>query len=118
MAKGLRQLLVGPASASRSEQMKVRSSTRATSAGSLRARKLLGRHSGFRRMRVPCCTIIFVSSSHSRVEPSHHTMLSGLVSRAMSRTQSFTSEFFEGPSTSTMVLVSRMLIVEVPFLVV
>jgi hypothetical protein len=35
---GSRQLLVGPASSSRSEQMKVRSSTRATSPGSERAR--------------------------------------------------------------------------------
>ena len=34
MSAGDRQLLVGPASASRSEQMKVRFSTRATSAGS------------------------------------------------------------------------------------
>ena len=35
---GARQLLVGPASCSFSEQMNVRSSTRATSPGSLRAR--------------------------------------------------------------------------------
>ena len=38
ISAGSRQLLVGPASDSRSEQMKVRSSTRATSAGSERAR--------------------------------------------------------------------------------
>ena len=38
ISAGSRQLLVGPASSSRSEQMKVRSSTRATSAGSERAR--------------------------------------------------------------------------------
>ncbi len=38
ISPGSRQLLVGPASASSSEQMKVRSSTRATSAGSERAR--------------------------------------------------------------------------------
>ncbi len=38
ISAGARQLLVGPASSSRSEQMKVRSSTRATSAGSERAR--------------------------------------------------------------------------------
>ena len=37
ISSGARQLLVGPASASRSLQMKVRSSTRATSPGSLRA---------------------------------------------------------------------------------
>ena len=38
ISAGSRQWLVGPASSSRSEQMKVRSSTRATSAGSERAR--------------------------------------------------------------------------------
>ena len=38
ISAGSRQLLVGPASSSRSEQMKVRSSTRATSPGSESAR--------------------------------------------------------------------------------
>ena len=38
ISPGSRQLLVGPASSSRSEQMKVRSSTRATSEGLERAR--------------------------------------------------------------------------------
>ena len=38
IAAGAIQLLVGPASISRSEQMKVRDSTRATSEGSERAR--------------------------------------------------------------------------------
>ncbi len=38
ISAGAFQLLVGPASSSRSEQMKVRSSTRATSLGLLRAR--------------------------------------------------------------------------------
>ena len=38
ISPGSRQLLVGPASCSRSEQMNVRSSTRATSPGSERAR--------------------------------------------------------------------------------
>ena len=38
ISAGSRQLLVGPASSSASEQMKVRSSTRATSPGSERAR--------------------------------------------------------------------------------
>ena len=38
ISAGSRQLLVGPASSSFSEQMKVRSSTRATSSGSERAR--------------------------------------------------------------------------------
>ena len=38
ISAGARQLLVGPESSSRSEQMKVRSSTRATSPGSESAR--------------------------------------------------------------------------------
>jgi hypothetical protein len=38
ISPGSRQLFVGPASSSRSEQMNVRSSTRATSPGSDRAR--------------------------------------------------------------------------------
>jgi hypothetical protein len=38
ISSGSRQLLVGPASISRAEQMNVRSSTRATSPGSERAR--------------------------------------------------------------------------------
>ncbi len=38
ISRGSRQLLLGPASDSRSEQMNVRSSTRATSAGSDSAR--------------------------------------------------------------------------------
>ena len=42
MTCGSRQWLVGPASSGSTEQMKVRSSTRATSDGSERARKLLG----------------------------------------------------------------------------
>ena len=46
ISSGSRQLLVGPASIASREQMKVRSSTRATSLGSERARKLFGRLSG------------------------------------------------------------------------
>ena len=41
MTCGSRQWLVGPASSGSTEQMKVRSSTRATSDGSERARKLI-----------------------------------------------------------------------------
>ena len=40
ISTGSRQLLVGPASSGSREQMKVRSSVRATSSGALRARKL------------------------------------------------------------------------------
>ncbi len=68
---GATQLLVGPASALLKEQMKVRSSTRATSLGSERARKLLGRFSGLSRMKVPDATICSHKRSYSSCEPSH-----------------------------------------------
>ena len=84
---GSRQLLVGPASSGSTEQMNVRASTRATSLGSLRARKLYGRNSGFRRMRVPDSTMRRVSRSYSCADPSHQWMLSGWVSSAISATQ-------------------------------
>src|SRR5690606_5621538 len=90
ISAGSAQLLVGPASASFSEQMKVRDSTRATSSGLLRARKLYGRNSGLRRVRVPLATISRVIWSHSRGEPSHQTTLSGLVRAAMVSTHSAT----------------------------
>ncbi len=43
ISSGATQLLVGPASASSAEQMNVRSSTRATSDGSVRAQNDAGR---------------------------------------------------------------------------
>ena len=58
---GAIQLLVGPASSSRSEQMNVRSSTRATSPGSEAHQKLFGRSSGFSRVKVPASTSRLVS---------------------------------------------------------
>ena len=87
---GATQLLVGPASSSRSLQMKVRSSTRATSLGSLRARKLNGRCSGLRRMSVPRSTRSFVTRSNSAALPSHQTTSSGWVIAAMRATHSMT----------------------------
>ena len=86
ISSGAIQLLVGPASSSRSEQMNVRSSTRATSPGSDRHQKLFGRSSGFSRVNVPLSTSRPVSRSHSSSEPSHQTTSSGLVSSAISRT--------------------------------
>ena len=53
ISAGAIQLLVGPASASSTEQMKVRSSTRATSPGSVRAQNELGFFAGSRRTRAP-----------------------------------------------------------------
>ena len=91
ISSGAIQLLVGPASASRSEQMNVRSSTRATSEGSDRHQKLFGRSAGFSRVKVPLSTSTVVSRSHSSCDPSHHTTASGLVSSAISRTQAASS---------------------------
>src|SRR5438270_7847707 len=68
---GFTQLLVGPAADLLREQIKVRSSTRATSLGSERARKLLGRFSAFRRIKVPDSIICSHRLSYSACEPSH-----------------------------------------------
>ena len=57
ISPGSDQLFVGPASTSFCEQMKVRSSTRATSLGLERARKEFGRISGLSLMNVPASTI-------------------------------------------------------------
>ena len=70
ISAGSYQLLVGPASSSFSEQMKVLDSTRATSLGRERARKELGRLSGLRRVNTPDSTISVVMRSHSSCEPS------------------------------------------------
>lgn len=53
ISSGAIQLLVGPTSSGESVQMKVRSSTRATSDGSDCARYEFGRFAGFRRLSVP-----------------------------------------------------------------
>src|SRR6185295_2316534 len=53
ISAGAIQLLVGPASASSTEQMKVRSSTRATSVGSVRAQNEFGFFDGSSRTRAP-----------------------------------------------------------------
>ena len=90
------QLLVGPASSSRSEQMNVRSSTRATSEGSERARNELGRISGLSLMNVPLSTRACVMRSHSASEPSHHSTRSGWVRLATSSTHSSSFLFFVG----------------------
>ena len=68
---GAIQLLVGPESPLLMVQIKVRSSTRATSEGSERQRKLLARFSGFRGMKVPVSTNVLHMRSYSSCEPSH-----------------------------------------------
>jgi len=87
ISAGSRQWLVGPASSSRSEQMNVRSSTRATSLGSERARYEFGRLKSFRRSNVPASTIRCAIRSYSSADPSHQWIESGSVSAATSSTQ-------------------------------
>ncbi len=82
------QLFVGPASFSSTEQMKVRSSTRATSVGSVRAWKEFGLMLGFSCVNVPEATRALVSSVHSSSEPVHQWMRSGCVIAATSVTKS------------------------------
>jgi hypothetical protein len=70
ISAGAIQLLVKPASCSFSEQMKVCSSTRATSAGSEKAAKELGNRSWFNRFSVPAATSSSVRRVFSSSEPS------------------------------------------------
>src|SRR3954449_6422114 len=88
ISAGSCQLFVGPASSTRSEQMKVRSSTRATSPGSESARWELGRFASLRRSNVPASTSSCAIRSYSSAEPSHQWIDSGWVSSATSSTQS------------------------------
>jgi hypothetical protein len=84
ISPGSIQLLVGPASCSRTEQMKVRSSTLATSEGSEAAQNEFGFFE--RRVKVPAATSRSVSRVHSAGLPSTHTTCSGVVNSATSRT--------------------------------
>src|SRR3954449_4797704 len=84
ISRGSIQLLVGPASASSTEQMKVRSSTRATSLGSEAQWNELGL--AVSGVKVPASTSFCVSRSHSSSLPSTQTTWSGVVSSAISRT--------------------------------
>ncbi len=67
--------------------MYVRSSTRATSLGSERARKLFGRSSGLSGVKVPASTSPAHRAAYSSSEPSHQCTRSGVVSAAISSTQ-------------------------------
>ncbi|SIJ69204.1 Uncharacterised protein [Mycobacteroides abscessus subsp. bolletii] len=94
MSTGSIQLLVGPASDASSEQMNVRSSTRATSAGSETAQNEFGLPvSG---TKVPLATSCLVNRSHSARDPSHHTTLSGSNSSAISATHNNTPAWVVG----------------------
>jgi hypothetical protein len=87
ISAGAIQLLVGPASSGSTEQMNVRSSTRATSPGSVRAQNEFGFRLGSSRTRAPDATRSSVMRIHSSSEPSHHTIRSGVVSSATSSIQ-------------------------------
>ncbi|GAB3998265.1 hypothetical protein GCM10029992_23610 [Glycomyces albus] len=94
-------MLVGPASSGSGEQMKVRSSTRATSVGSVRARNesgLAGTGSS-----VPKATSSAVSRRHSASDPSHQTTWSGSVRSATSPTQASRRWWRVGGSVSPVV---------------
>jgi len=110
ISAGSAQLLVGPASDSLAEQMKVRDSTRATSDGSERARKLLGRFSGFNLMKVPESTISWFNRSRSSTEPSHQWMASGLVSSATPVTQVTRDSGASAGAVAAMVAASTVII--------
>src|SRR5712671_843795 len=83
---GATQLFVGPASSFRTLQMNVRSSTRATSPGSDRARKLLGRFDSLSLINVPLATSFSQSERYSASDPSHHWTSFGSHMRAASST--------------------------------
>src|SRR5215208_3359620 len=100
ISSGARQLLVGPASSSRSEQMNVRSSTRATSLGSDHARYEFGRLASLRRLNVPASTSSWQSRSYSSADPSHHTTWSGWASSATSSTQARSFWFVVGTAVA------------------
>src|SRR4051794_13796138 len=87
ISSGSCQWFVGPASSSRSEQMNVRSSTRATSPGSDQARYEFGRLASESRRNVPASTICWHRRSYSSAEPSHQRTESGVVRATTSSTQ-------------------------------
>src|SRR5688572_19135597 len=74
---GSTQLLVGPACSFLRLQINVRSSTLATSLGSLKQAKLFGLLEGFSRTKVPRSTSASHISLYSSWEPSHHLTCSG-----------------------------------------
>jgi hypothetical protein len=82
------QLFVGPAARWVWVQMNVRSSTRATSPGSERARNEFGRLASASLVNVPASTSCWVRLSYSSADPSHQWTSFGLVRAAISSTQS------------------------------
>src|SRR5688572_15955926 len=109
ISAGSTQLLVGPASAGSAEQMKVRSLTRATSDGSVRAQKEFGLASPSRRTKVPASTNSSVRRPHSSSDPSHQTTRSGVVSSATSVTQATSPAWEVGAGTSPATVVGALM---------
>src|SRR4051812_7910158 len=93
ISSGSVQLLVGPASSFVFEQIKVRSSIRATSLGCDRARKHPGRFSELSRIKVPFWTISSQRESYSDFEPSHQTIRAASQRAAISRTHPRSGSF-------------------------
>src|SRR5271167_4743298 len=105
MSTGSIQLLVGPASDCSCEQMKVRSSTRATSSGSEADQNEFCLR--FSCTKVPVFTRSVVRRRHSSSLPSHHTTSSGVVSSATLSTQSMIAACVVGvvrPDTAGIVM--------------
>ena len=94
ISSGAIQLLVGPAFSLCSEQMKVRSSTRATSEGSEQAKKELGRLAGLSCLKVPDLTSNWQSCWYSVSLPSHQCTAAGLHKATISATQATSLGFF------------------------
>src|SRR4051812_597935 len=103
ISPGSRQLFVGPAASSFSEQMNVLSSTRATSPGSERERYEFGRLASERRSNVPASTSDWQSWSYSSAEPSHQCTDSGWVSSAISSTQASNLACFVGAAAVSVI---------------
>ena len=94
ISAGAIQLLVGPASSFFALQMKVRSSTRATSDASLRARKLRGRLAELSFIRVPATTSCSVRRWYSASVPSHQCTSAASVNAATCATHSISRACF------------------------
>src|SRR3954468_17433927 len=89
--------------------MNVRSSTRATSSGSERARYEFGRLASDRRSKVPLSTSAWQRSSYSRAEPSPQCTGSGLHLAANSSTQARSRSCFVGTVMSLAILWCQLL---------
>ncbi len=82
--------------------MKVRSSTRATSPGSERARYELGRLASESFSNVPASTSSWHNRSYSSADPSHQWIESGCVNSAASSTQAISLLFVVGASVAAL----------------